>query len=102
MQIENDKRDTDEPVEGWQKAPLLIDTELVSTVLCRFTGRPLTLEHGCLERSIRQHPDVECQALYFQAEALYRGVVGQSEFPTTQEEVRVPWSGGDVIGTTHS
>lgn len=101
MKIESNATAPSEPEDGWVEAPALIDTELLSTVLCRFTGRPLDLSLGCLERAERLHPDLSCGAIYYQAQALASGRLVMEDFAAPPEQVRAPWQGGDVIGTTH-
>ncbi len=102
MKLESNAPVDGEPEGGWIEAPAtLIDTELLQTVLCRFTGRP-TGFLGCLTREQRLHPDVDCQAVYFQSYALMEGRLVAEEFPVAAEEVRAPWPSGDPIGTEHS
>lgn len=89
-----------EPDGGWVGASgPLVDTELLQTVLCRFTGRPVGFL-GCLTREQRLHPDVDCQAVYFQSHALLDGRLAASQMPTA-EEIRAPWSGGEPTAGDH-
>lgn len=93
--------DHDEPEGGWVTAPVLYDTELVTTMLCRFTGFPAEASRRCLERENGQHPDVECRALYIQADALRAGQFDLSGFDEIPEEVRRPFVGDDLSGRPH-
>lgn len=81
-----------EPDEGWQKAETLHDAEILSIVLCSFTGeRPYGLGSGnqptCSQRALDKHADVECLKLYHQEEAL-RG--GRVHYDMPGLEVTVP------------
>lgn len=100
MKLESNAPVEGEPDGGWVEAGgTPVDTELLQTVLCRFTGRPAGFL-GCLTREQRLHPDVDCQAVYFQSHALLDGRLAASELPTA-EEVRAPWSGGEPLVSDH-
>lgn len=86
-----------EPQDGWVSGPELTDTELLVTTLCRFSGNPASHGEPCPTRSARLHPDVECRTLFFQAEALGRGVTGLEDYESVPEQLRQPWSGGAPI-----
>ncbi len=102
MKLESLEPVEGEPEGGWVEAPAtLIDTELLQTVLCRFTGHPAGFL-GCLAREQRRHPDVNCQTVYFQSYALVEGRVSTEDFSHVPEEVRAPWLQGEPIGTEHS
>lgn len=102
MRLESNAPVEGEPDGGWVEAPTqLIDTELLQTVLCRFTGHPVGFL-GCLAREQRRHPDVDCQTVYFQSYALLEGRVPTSTLRLAAEEIRAPWSGGEPIGTEHT
>lgn len=90
-----------EPEGGWVTAPTLIDTELLVTTLCRFSGEAVGHEQDCQYRLLRRHPDQECRALYFQGSALNEGLVSLEKFDALPEEVRVPFGGGDSGGSDH-
>jgi len=53
-----------EPEDGWQTAPQLVDTVLVTIMACKFTGTMLESQDACAARLERRHPDVDCRALY--------------------------------------
>jgi hypothetical protein len=102
VKLESSEPVAGEPEDGWVEAPVtLLDTELLQTVLCRFTGHPAGFL-GCLAREQRRHPDVDCQAVYFQSYALLEGRLAVETFPAVAEEVRSPWLQGEPIGTEHS
>lgn len=91
-----------EPEGGWISAPQLVDTELLVTTLCRFTGRQVLHTELCPDRLAALHVDIDCRAFYVQAEALAEGRVDLAGFgPMLPEEVRLPFVGGEPSGTTH-
>jgi hypothetical protein len=88
-----DRPALDEPEEGWVEAPTLVDTQVLTIALCRFTGdRPERETGRCLQRQLRLHEDVDCVTLYHQADALRNGLV-HYELPAT--EVTAPVEGGE-------
>lgn len=91
----------DEPDGGWVSSEALIDTEITSLTLCRFTGKQVGLDEFCFDRIHGRHRDVSCVTLFFQAAALTPDGVDQAMFPTAQEVVRTHAAGGEPIGTTH-
>lgn len=93
----------EEPPGGWIDSRQLVDTELLVTVLCKFTGRPLTLWGGqCPDRLEHRHPDLWCRAFYVQAEAARDGRLDLAGFgDVLPEEVRVPLGGGEPTGRPH-
>lgn len=96
-----------EPDGGWVRAEPLIDTEITSLTLCRFTGKQVGLDEFCFDRIHGRHRDITCVTLYFQEAALDalttgEGELDQASFSTAQEVIRVPMFGGDPIGTTHT
>lgn len=87
----------DEPEEGWQTAEPLVDSQILSIVLCRFTGeKPLgiTLQNKptCSMRALAKHEDVDCLTLYHQADALRSGKI---HYDMPGLEVTVPVAGGE-------
>lgn len=99
MKLEHDDDNLDpHPEDGWITAPTLVDTEITSLTLCRFTGRKVKLDTVCVARDLGLHKDVDCASLYLQAEALASGTVDQTLFPEVQEEIRTPAAGDDVTG----
>ena len=86
----------DEPEGGWQQAPTLHDSEILSVVLCRYTGQQPILTGDrvglCDARLYSQHPDVECMTLYHQQEALQGGRI-HYDMPAT--EVTLSLAGTD-------
>lgn len=91
-----------EPTDGWVTSPLLTDTELLVTTLCRFSGSATSHRDACPGRVNSMHPDVECRTLFFQAEAFSRGLIDLEGFgASVPEQIRVPWRGGTPIGTSH-
>ena len=90
-----------EPEGGWVTSLTLIDTEITSLTLCKYTGKQVGLDDFCFDRIHGRHRDESCVTLFFQAGALSpAGELDQGLFPTTQEVVRSP-AGGEPIGTTH-
>jgi hypothetical protein len=89
-----------EPDGGWVSAPQLIDTELLTIVLCRFTGEQLaSLDDRCEARTIRLHPDEDCAAVYVQFDALDQGrTIDMQRLAGIQEELRVPFGGENDLG----
>ena len=64
-----------EPVGEWQTARQLHTTEIVSIILCKFTG-DRTVEGGstCPHRAV-SHPDEECSMQYWSADAITSGFI---------------------------
>lgn len=92
-----------EPEGGWITAPLLVDTELLITTLCRFTGVPVGHDAVCAARLDRRHPDVDCRAFYVQVDALRAGQVDLSGFGgELPEEIRLPLIGNEPTGGQHA
>lgn len=91
----------DEPEDGWTTAPTLIDTELVVTTLCRFTGNPVKHDERCPDLAAGLHPDEQCRALYVQADALRAGGLDLDGFDEIPEEVRRPFVGDEPSGREH-
>ena len=86
-----------EPEGGWEVAPTLSDTVILSVVLCRFTGeRPFGETSGlkpiCAKRATGAHADVECLSLYHQQEAL---ASGELRYDMPALEVTTPAAGTD-------
>lgn len=91
-----------EPEGGWVTSEPLIDTEITSLTLCKYTGKQVGLDEFCFDRIHGRHRDESCVTLFFQAAALSAdGELDQAQFPTAQEVVRTHVAGGDPIGTTH-
>lgn len=89
----SDRPALDEPEEGWTQAPTLTDTQMLSIVLCRYTGnRPEQVTTRCMARSLKLHEDVDCMTLYHQEEALRAGVI---HYDLPAVEVTVPVDGGE-------
>lgn len=88
----------DEPVDGWQTAAPLIDSEIVEVVLCRFTGDRVSVDALCDTRQVGGHPDTECRAVYLQADNLPFITDNSMAFEYAQDEVRQPWHGGEWSG----
>lgn len=82
-----------EPGGGWAVAPTLVDTEILTIALCRFTGvRPnaelsSSEQLTCDDRVRGLHPDVDCTTLYHQAEALRAGTIS---YEMASTEVTAP------------
>lgn len=91
-----------EPQDGWVTSQTLIDTEVTSLTLCKYTGKIVGLDDFCFDRLHGRHRDESCVTLFFQAAALsVSGQIDQAMFPAAQEVVRSHGVGGDLIGTTH-
>lgn len=88
----------DEPDEGWVTATPLIDSEVVEVVLCRFTGYKVPVDDTCSTLLEGGHPDVECRAVYLQADNLPFITSGGMGFDDAQDEIRQPWRGGEWTG----
>lgn len=73
-----------EPAEGWEGGQRLYDSELLTVVLCRYTGA--RIEDGRCTAAER-HPATFCPALYLQAEATRGDVVS---FLDTYFDQQVP------------
>lgn len=85
----------DEPEDGWVKSDPLADSEILSIVLCRFTGEKPTSNSEkprCSMRALAQHEDVDCLTLYHQEAALRSGRI-HYELPGL--EVTVPAGAGN-------
>lgn len=100
MRVEGSEVGPDEPEDGWVGARPLIDTEVLSLVLCRFTGERLGLQESCQARVLGRHPDVICHALFLQADALQGALAGGEEIPEAQSELRRPYRLGEAIAVT--
>ena len=81
-----------EPQDGWVTAPTLVDTEILTLALCRYTGHAPDVNGRCHQRALRLHADVECTTLYHQAEALRSGRV---HYDLPAAEVTVPVAGDE-------
>lgn len=105
MRLHDDDVDSlaaDEPEDGWVSSEPLIDTEITSLTLCRYTGKRVGFDEFCFDRIHGRHRDVSCVTLFFQAAALSEdGELDQAKFPQAQEVVRTHTAGDDPIGTTH-
>lgn len=98
MRVERaDVRGVDEPSEGWVAGYPLIDTQLLTVTLCRFTGDKLAAGDLCLDRTANRHPDVDCHALFFQADALSSDMVAGAQLPEAVSEVRAPFACGGQL-----
>jgi hypothetical protein len=84
-----------EPEGGWQTAPLLSDTELISIVCCKWTGLSLKApEHYCLARDLRGHRDEDCAAVFIRAKDsegndIPVGVVSEITVSTAGDDLNV-------------
>lgn len=87
---------TDEPVGDWVVNEPLIDTEILSLALCRFTGEQLALTVPCGARGSR-HADVECHTIFFSPAGL--ASLSNLLFPDAQSEIRRPMRQGEAVGT---
>jgi len=73
----------DEPEGGWQQAPTLADSQILSIALCRFTGERPEDDNSCYARATHLHRDEDCITLYHQAEALAAGTI-RFDMPATE------------------
>lgn len=92
------QQNVDDP-DGWEAGPNLIDTELASIVLCRFTGNKVPVEGHCGDRLQGLHPDAACHAVYVRAERVQMSQ--EQRLSGDYDEVRVPWRGGEPVGRDH-
>ena len=99
MKLETNAPVAGEPEGGWVTGQPLIDTQVLELVLCRFTGSRVTLDEPCQARLLGRHPDVDCPAIFYSADALEAKVMGGTEFPRVQQEVRAPYPMGEATGT---
>jgi hypothetical protein len=102
MRLESSDPVEGEPEGGWVEAPTLIDTQILQTLLCKFTGDKVTIEEPCQARFGLFHPDVECKTVFVQTEGLKAALVDGLLLPEVTDEVRAPHaSAGEAIGTGH-
>ena len=102
MRLESSAPTDGEPDGGWVEAPMLIDTQILQLLLCRFTGDKVSLEEPCRARFGLFHPDVECKTVFVQTEGLKAALVDALVLPEITDEVRAPYaSAGEAIGTGH-
>jgi hypothetical protein len=93
-----DQIGVDEPEGGWVVAPTLVDTQILTIALCRFTGckpndETEASDHVvCPERVKGVHVDEECITLYHQADALRAGLV---QYDLAATEVTVSEAGNE-------
>lgn len=92
--------ESNEPEDGWVASPPLMDTVITSITLCRFSGMPRNPDRPCANRRLGRHENVDCESLYFQADALASGKIDQAAFPESQAVTRTHTAGDDPIGTT--
>lgn len=96
--------DANEPEGGWEGGPDLYDTELVSVVLCKYTGYIVNdVDQPCEHADT--HAPGPCFTLFHSATALTNGTIDIARFPTdiTVTEVRAGAFADDTpTGVTHA
>lgn len=80
MRLEDNEPVPGEPEDGWEKAPDLQTSELLSVTLCKYTGFIVDdLEAPC--QWADTHAPGPCYALYHSAAALMRGEIDIANYP---------------------